>query len=162
MKTNLNNIEESGFKVPENYFENLEASILSHVNLKEKATDAGFTVPKDYFSKVEDTILTKVTKKEPVKIIPLINKKTIFYISSVAAAILLLFNLNIFNNKVTYDALAYDTVENYVLNEDIATEELATLFNEVDFSEEGFEAISFSDEAIQDYINDNIELNDLY
>jgi len=163
MNTNLNNIQNPGFQVPKDYFEHLEASIISHVNLKEKVSDPGFTVPKDYFKNIENDILTKVNKKEPVKVISLFNKKNLIYISGIAAAILLLFNLPTLNTEVTYASLSTETVENFVLNEDYSANDLATLFNDIDLLEEdGFNSISFTDEAMQDYLNNNLELNDLY
>ena len=163
MNTNLNNIQDPGFKVAKDYFEHLEASIISHVNLKEKVSDPGFSVPKDYFKNIENDILTKVNKKEPVKVISLFNKKNLIYISGIAAAILLLFNLPTLNTKVTYASLSTETVEDFILNEDYSANDLATLFNDIDLLEEdGFNSISFTDEAMQDYLNNNLELNDLY
>ena len=158
----LKNIHESGFKVPQDYFENFENNIMSHVNLKEKVSDAGFTVPKDYFETAQVDILNKVSKEKSVKVIPLINKSSIIYISSIAAALVLLFSLVDLNKTVTYDSLEFETVENYILNEDINSEELASLFNDADFLEDSFNTISFSEDAIEDYVNDNIEINDLY
>lgn len=162
MKTNLNNIKDSGLKVPKDYFENLETCILSHVNIKEKVSGAGFTVPKDYFTKVEEDILTKTTKEKSVKVISLFNKRNIIYTSSIAAALVLLFNLSNLNTKVSYDSLSLETVENYILNEDYSTDDIAALFNDDDLLEEDFNSISFSDEAMQEYLNNNLELNDLY
>ncbi|MDO6597047.1 hypothetical protein Q4512_08975 [Oceanihabitans sp. 2_MG-2023] len=162
MNKDLKSIQESGFKVPKNYLENFEASILSQAKLKEKVTKSGFTIPKGYLKNVEDTILTKVHKEESVKVIPLFSKRNIIYISSIAAVIALLFNLSNINTKATYDSLSLETVENYILNEDYSTDDLASLFTNVDLLEEDFNTISFSDEAMQEYLNNNLEINDLY
>ncbi|WP_452227084.1 hypothetical protein [Lacinutrix cladophorae] len=162
MNKDLKNIQESGFKVPKNYLENFEASILSQAKLKEKVTNSGFTIPKGYLKNVEDTILTKVHKEESAKVIPLFSKRNIIYISSIAAVIALLFNLSNINTKATYDSLSLETVENYILNEDYSTDDLASLFTNVDLLEEDFNTISFSDEAMQEYLNNNLEINDLY
>ncbi|WP_055442360.1 hypothetical protein [Lacinutrix himadriensis] len=164
MKHNhLHNKKETGFKVPKDYFENFEASIIRQANLKEKASDTGFTVPKDYFKNVEQDILAKASQEETVKVIPLFSKQNLIYISSIAAAIVLLFNLPSLNTKVTYASLSTETVEDFILNEDYSANDLATLFNDIDLLEEdGFKAISFTDEAMQDYLNNNLELNDLY
>ena len=163
MKTNLNNIKDSGFQVPKDYLDNFEASIISHVNLKEKVSDAGFTAPKDYFENIEDTILTKVIKEESIKVIPLFNKRNLIYISGIAAAIFVLFNLPTLNKEVTYASLSTETVEDFVLNEDYSANDLAILFNDIELLEgDGFNSISFTEEAMQDYLNNNLELNDLY
>ncbi|NJN28883.1 MAG: hypothetical protein HC819_24405, partial [Cyclobacteriaceae bacterium] len=52
----LHNIKETGFKVPDNYFESLEETILNDVKLKEKIAHSGFKTPDNYFESVEETI----------------------------------------------------------------------------------------------------------
>ncbi|MFD2824035.1 hypothetical protein ACFS5M_10155 [Lacinutrix iliipiscaria] len=161
-RKDLKNIQDSGFKVPKDYFENFENTILNHARLKEKVSHSGFSTPEGYFDTVEEHILNRISTKKSTKVISLIQKKSIIYASSIAAAIVLLFSIVDFNKTVTYDSLEFETVENYILNEDIDSEELASLFNDSDFSEDGFNAISFSEDDIENYVNDNLDLNDLY
>lgn len=163
-KKNLKDIQESGFKVPKDYFQDFDASIMQHIKLKEKVDDAGFSIPEGYFENVEEQILQKVTSKESGKVIPLFNKRNVIYISSIAAAILLLFNVSLFNNNSVsdYSSLAFETVEDYILDEEIASDEIASLFEDSDFTEDSFHAVSILDEDIENYVNDNLEINDLY
>ncbi len=152
---------QSGFKVPRDYFENFENSIMSHASLKEKVSDSGFSVPEDYFDAVETKILSN-TLQEPVKIISLINRKSIIYISSIAAALVLMFNVFEQKSGVDINSIETASIESYLSNEDFDADELAALFNDTEFLEDSFNTISFSEEAIEDYVIDNLELNDLY
>ena len=148
---NLHNNKKSGFKVPKDYFENFEASLISHVNLKEKVSESGFTVPKDYFENIENDILVKVNQKETVKVIPLFNKRNIIYVSSIAAAILLLFNLSTLNESFNIDSLETETVDNYILN-NFEVDEIASLFSSTELSETNFIDYNLSDDTLNYYL----------
>ena len=154
-KNNLHNNKESGFKVPKDYFENFEASIIRHANLKEKVKDSGFTVPKDYFEKVENDIITKIKKQEPVKVISLFKRRNLIYMSGVAAAILLLFNLSIFNTPFNFDSLETEIVDSYILD-NMESDELAALFTSDELNENNFIEYNLSDETL-DYYLENLE-----
>lgn len=152
MKHNkLHSKKETGFKVPKDYFENFEASIVRQASLKSKATDTGFTVPKDYFKHIENDILAKVNQEETVKVIPLFNKRNIIYISSLAAAILLLFNLSIINTPFNYDSLDTETVDTFILN-NFEADEIASLFSSSELSETNFIDYNLNDETLDYYL----------
>ena len=161
-RKNLKDIQDSGFKVPKDYFENFDNSIMSHANLNEKVSDSGFSVPDDYFDAVEENILNSISSKESTKVISLINRKSIIYISSIAAALVLLFNLINRNPGVDIDSIETASIESYLSSEDFNSDELAALFDDTEFLDDSFNSISFSEEAVEDYVNDNLELNDLY
>ncbi|WP_372935646.1 hypothetical protein [Seonamhaeicola sp.] len=161
-KNRIHNIKESGFKTPEGYFNSLENNIMSELKLKELATKSGFNTPNNYFDTLENNILDKVTEEKAPKVIQLFSRKNIIYASSIAAAILLLFNLSIFENKPSFDNLDNETVENYILNENIETYEIASLLSDDELTEENFVEFDFEEETVENYILDNIELEDLY
>ncbi|QRM89899.1 hypothetical protein FG167_11875 [Lacinutrix sp. WUR7] len=152
MKHNhLHNKKETGFKVPKDYFENFEASIIRQANLKDKATETGFTVPKDYFKNIENDILTKVNQEDTVKVIPLFSKRNLIYISSLAAAILLLFNLSILSTPFNFDSLETETVDTYILN-NFEADEIASLFSSTELSETNFIDYNLNDETLDYYL----------
>ena len=163
MKTNkLNNITSSGLKAPKDYLENLEDRFMAEIKLSEAKNNSGFKAPNGYFDTLENKILDKVSEKEPTKVIPLFNKENLIYISSIAAAVLLLFNLSIFETKVSsWDSLDADTVENYILDENVGTYEIAALLLENDLPEETFNNIEFTDEAMEGYFLENTSAEDL-
>ncbi|NMH86692.1 hypothetical protein [Flavivirga algicola] len=162
MKQNkLHNIKKTGFKVPKDYFDTLEDALLSDIKLKEASNDSGFKLPEGYFDTLEDKVMEKVSTKPPVKVVPLFRKRSIIYISGIAAAALLLFNLSIFKSKPTFDSLDFETVENYILNENIGSYEIATLLPEEDLLEENFIEYKVEEESVKTYILDNLDIEDL-
>lgn len=85
------------FKTPSNYFDNLETIILNQAKLNTIVEDPGFKTPENYFENLEKTILNKTPLKKETKLIVL-NKSTLFYAASIAALIVLFFSLDPFKN----------------------------------------------------------------
>lgn len=160
-KNNSHNIKRTGFKVPEDYFDNLEDTILSHVKLEELATNSGFKAPENYFENLENQIIDKVSDKETSKVISLFSKRNLVYTSGIAAAILLLFNLSIFQKKSKWSTLDIETVENYIIDEQMTSYEIAYLLSDEQLIEENFINHDFNDENIEAYLLDNLDLSDL-
>ncbi len=162
MKQNkLHNIKETGFKVPDDYFNSLEDRIISDIKLKKISGDSGFKLPEDYFNTLEDSITDKISTSTPTKVIPLFRKRTVIYMSSIAAAVLILFNLSIFENKLTFDSLDFETVENYIINENIGSYEIATLLSDDDLIEENFIEYNVEERTMETYILDNLDIEDI-
>lgn len=152
-KENLNNIKQSGFKTPDNYFNTIEDQIMSQISLEEIGKDSGFKTPDNYFDTIEDNILSK-TKE--TKIIKLFNKKTIITVASIAAMFVLFFNLNPFKTQVTFDNLDTDTVEAYILNE-VELNDISNLIETDQLSQTDF--IDYNGISIDNYLDD-IDLED--
>ncbi|MCH7525768.1 MAG: hypothetical protein IIC74_12470 [Bacteroidetes bacterium] len=132
MKLNLNNIKNTGFKTPDNYF------------------DA-----------IEDVIINKIETKNTTKVIPLFSRRNLIYASSIAAAVLLLFNLSIFDKEITWDSLDTQTVENYIINEGIDSYEIAALLFEDDLTEDLFIQNTITVESLETYILENTSIEDI-
>jgi hypothetical protein len=158
----LKDIQDSGFKIPTGYLEEFEDSILKLASLKEKVSDSGFSIPEGYFDSVESKILSQIPEKESRKVISLINKKSIIYATSIAASLVLMFNLIDFNTKIDINSIETSTIESYLNSEDFDSDELAALLIDSDFLDDSFDTMNFSEEAIEDYVYDNLELDDLY
>ncbi|MFI1771582.1 hypothetical protein [Thalassobellus citreus] len=162
-KNNLHNINETGFKVPKDYFENLEDAILSDIKLKELSHESGFITPKDYFDTLEDHIIEKTSTKETPKVISLFNRRNLLYLSGVAAAVLLLFNLSIFNNTTTWASLDTETVEDYMINGGLLDSyEIASLLTTEELSDANFIETNFNENNIETYLIDHLDIEDLY
>ncbi|MBU2950074.1 hypothetical protein KO493_05115 [Tamlana agarivorans] len=166
MKTNkLHNIHSTGFKIPDGYFDALEDRIfnkLKNDSPLNAVEETGFKAPKDYFDSINESIIEHIKNEEKTtKIIPLFNKKTILFASSIAAAVLLLFNLSVFESKPTFNSLDAQTVENYIISEDMSTSELAFLFTDVELDETIFSETIFDDENIEDYLLNNTDIETL-
>jgi len=160
-KNNLHNIKKTGFKVPEDYFNNLEDIILSQQKMEELSDDSGFKTPENYFETLENRIIAKASKKETSKVISLFSKRNLVYASSIAAAILLLFNLSIFQSKLNWNTLDIQNVENYIIEEEMSSYEIASLLSDEELIEENFINYDFNDENIESFLLDNLDINDL-
>lgn len=148
-KHNLKNIKHSGFKIPEDYFEKFEASVLNQDRIM--STHNGFKVPEGYFETIEDTIINKANQKES-KVIQLFSRKAIIASLSIAASILLLFNLSIFEKQITLDSLDYETLENFVLNQELESSDIANLITNTEQLANISIAESVSDTLLENYL----------
>jgi hypothetical protein len=161
---NLHNIKSSGFKIPKDYFDTLDKKILNNIddaNALKNIKSTSFKVPENYFDTIEKQITDKLSKEQETKVISLINKKTIIYISSIAAAILILFNLSIFDNDPSFDNLETETVENYIINESISSYEIASLFTTDQLSESDFFEHEFDEKNLEEYLLNNADIEAL-
>ncbi|XCF05679.1 hypothetical protein ABI125_13250 [Tamlana crocina] len=163
MKDNkLHNIKNTGFKAPDNYFDTLEDRLFTEAKLKANVGGPGFVMPEGYLDGLENTILNKVPKTEEPKVISIFSKRTLVYVSSIAAAILLLFNLSILETKpTTFDSLDTETVENYILEEDIGSYEINASLTADDFYVDNFSEETIDDESFEDYILNDVNLEDI-
>ena len=163
MKTNkLHTIKNSGFKVPEDYFNTLEDTILSDLKLKTITRETGYKVPENYFDSLEDKITASITAEKDVKVIKLFTKKNFLYATSIAASLILMFNL-FFNKQeqITIDGIETASLENYIINEDVELTEFAPLFTEDDLSNVHLISDGFSPDILEDYVLDNLEIEDI-
>ncbi|WP_298238826.1 hypothetical protein [uncultured Algibacter sp.] len=163
-KHNLHNIKSAGFKIPDGYLESLNEQILS--KLKNEDTldtfkETAFKTPDGYFDSLEERILNKASDKRESKVVSLFNRRNIIYISGIAATILLLLNLFIFNNSPTFDTLETETVENYVISESIDSYEIASLLTNEQLNEDSFVEYNFEEEIVEEYLLNNIDIEDL-
>lgn len=154
----LHNINHSGFKVPENYFDTLEDRLFTQARLKASVKSSGFTMPENYLDTLEDQILSQVSKKEEPKVISLFNRKNLLYASSIAAAVTLLFTLSIQKTKPTLDNVDNETVERYLLNEDIDLYEIASRLTIEDLAEENFKEVKIDETTFENYILSDVDL----
>lgn len=165
MKNNkLHNIKSHGFKVPKDYFDAFEEKLLNKIKDEDVVlgkTATGFKVPNGYFDTVEDLVLQKLSEDNKTKVIPLFRKRTMVYISGIAASILLLFNLSIFEKTPSFDNLETETVENYIIDQDISSYEIASLFTDTELDDNNFVDHNFDAENIEEYLLDNADIEAL-
>lgn len=166
MKLDLNNIKNTGFKTPDNYFNTVEDSIMNaikHENSLKANIESGFKTPDDYFNTVEDAIINKIDTENKPKVISLFSKRNLIYVSSVAAAILLYFNLSFFDKDTSLDTLDFQSVENYILDQGMDSYEIAALLTEDELSNINFEILdnTFNIEFLEDYLLENIEIENI-
>jgi len=165
MNDKFKHTKQSGFKVPEGYFDNLEDAVFNKLKTASKLDaikDTGFKAPEDYFSTVEENVFnTLKTEEKDVKVVSLLSRRNLLYMSGVAAAVVLMISIFNTNKGLSFDSLDTDLVESYISTYNINSSDLATLWNETDFSDAAFDDYEFLDETVEDYIFENSTLEDL-
>jgi len=108
----------SGFKLPENYLENFNDSLLDKISSQEEIklpNKDGFVVPKDYFNTLHKNFSDKL-EDTPTKVTPLKFYKKYYYSAIAAAAIVLLFAGINLNKTADYsiDDIANSDIDSYI------------------------------------------------
>lgn len=145
--------KKSGFSIPEDYFENIESSILMNTKKSDWASNP-FKVPQNYFEDFDSTVLNQINEKKSNSIFTL-NR---FWIPVSIAAMLIL-NIGIFTFQKQDQSIEMADMENWLEDGtlDLNTYEIASVY------EEELEDIDLTDfiesEEIEDYLyNDMNEM----
>lgn len=148
----------TGFEVPNGYFESLEDRVLSKIK-SEVIND----IPEGYFDTIEDRVFEKIKNEEP-KVISLKSRFVkVAAPLAIAASILLLITLQLFNTnqKDVFANLETSEIETWINNGDLDLEtfEITSVYNDADF--ENIELYdSYSDNDLLEYLDD-IDLESL-
>ncbi|MEZ4792988.1 MAG: hypothetical protein R2783_05875 [Gelidibacter sp.] len=164
-KNNLNTNVPTGFKVPKDYFESLEDSVVSKLKAEQLSIEfnsSGFKVPNGYFETVDSKILNAIEGHNATKAIPLFGWKKLTYISGIAASILLMLNLLFESSeRPVFDDLETASIETYLSQEDLNPYDIASYLNEDDLTKDTFIDKQLSEEAIEDYLLQNSDVEHL-
>lgn len=158
-----------GFKVPDNYFLNFEERLMHSIEMESKQSELvdtyigkpGFSLPEGYFENLESKILDKVEAK-PGKVIPLFSYKRILYVAAIAAVFIGIVSTLFFKDSTklnTMNSLELSALENYIEEGyfDLDFNELSAFMTEDGYSFGDYSTSEFSDEAVYNYIDENIE-----
>ncbi|MFD2727287.1 hypothetical protein [Hyunsoonleella rubra] len=160
----LHNIKSTGFKVPKDYFDSFEASMLDKIQNERHLNDissAGFKTPQNYFDTLESKVFKKLSEEKDTKVVKFNFRQTMIYISGVAAAVLIILNLPIFESNPSFDNLETETVENYIIDENISSYEIASLMSDEELNENDFVNYNLDKENIEEYLLNNADLESL-
>ncbi|MDY2587741.1 hypothetical protein [Winogradskyella aquimaris] len=158
-KEKLHNIKSNGFKVPDNYFDTVEDAFFNRLNKKdsiEGIITTGFKTPEGYFDSVEHNIISKLNDKP---VISLYSRKALYYISGIAASLVLLFAIFINNDNNTEDISA-EMVTTYFENSDLDSYELAELLAKAEIIDTDFKVMEtdFNEEHLESYLLENTDI----
>lgn len=146
----------TGFEIPDNYFNDLENDLMSKLIAENLPEKCGFEAPEYYFDNLEDTVLNKINAQKS-KVISF-RKRLIKFSSFAAAASVILFITFQFINILPPEQTNI-TIDEWFDNSDITTDELALLFEDQDFSENDL-SYATENNNIEDYL-DNIDNSSL-
>ncbi|MBT8257327.1 MAG: hypothetical protein KJO49_02575 [Bacteroidia bacterium] len=163
----IKNISNSGFKVPEGYFEQLEDSVMARLkteSVRDISEEHGFKAPEGYFDEVEQQILEKLSIDNETKVVSIFSRKSLYYVSGIAAAIVILLAVFLNGSAEENEELDYQMVETYIIDQDISTYEIASLLTEDELDQIELDIMSSNltdEESLEDYLLENINLEDI-
>jgi hypothetical protein len=144
-----NTSKETGFRVPEGYFDGISDKVFNtiHFNdVSELPKNDGFKVPEGYFESVENAVESHLKNDESGTVIPFNYKKTLYYISGIAAALVIYFSVLTKNQNSS--EVTVEMVQSYFEYKNMDSYELAELLIESDL-------INIEDVNIQSSIDDD-------
>lgn len=160
----LNNNLPSGFKAPKGYFDSFEDKLMEQLRSEStfEVSEPGFKVPENYLDSFEDSVFKRLNQKEETPVISIFRSKKLYFISGIAASLLLLFAVFI-NTTETNEELSAEMVENYLINSDLDTYELAELLTDVEILEEDFSIaeVDYNEENLEEYLIDNADIESI-
>lgn len=161
--------DKSGFKVPDNYFENFEEKMMRSIGEKPALenipfqTNSGFKVPEFYFEDLENKIISKAEgEKKNGKLISLFTNTKLYYVAAIAAVFAGVISsvfFNPVNENFTIDGLELSAIEQYIDEGyiDFNYNEISAFMAEEDYSFDDFNTSGLSDEQVFEYLSENIE-----
>ncbi len=163
MKKDNLHINKGGFKVPEGYFEDFEAKISKKLTSEmdgdqflDTQIESGFKVPEEYFNTLSDELSQKLNPRKG-KVVSIFSKRTILYVSGIAAMIAILISVSINKHpELNFNDIEIADIHTYFSegNIELSDTEIASLLGEdMDYSET-FEEELINDETLLDYLSD--------
>ena len=164
MKMNLEKYKKkSGFKIPNNYMDDFESNLFEKLEISSdslKNIKPGFLVPTDYFETIEGKIQERVNAESARgKLIKLFSSKKVYYAASIAAIFLILFSTVLLKSPQASDLnnLDYAAMEQYIEDEDLDYNDISNLIYEEGLIMDNFDSYSLNDQAVFEYLNENVE-----
>jgi len=158
------------FGAPTGYFESFQDTLdarMAEERLREHVKGHGFSVPQGYFDDFKVTVQNDILKSNG-KVISLFSKQTLITVAAIAACIVLV--LSIFKNDSKQQDFAIEdipinTLESYLESDAISftNEELTAYLDDefLNFSTDSLES-EITNEALENYVLENIESSNLY
>ncbi|MCO6163240.1 MULTISPECIES: hypothetical protein [Flavobacterium] len=119
----------------------------------------GFQVPENYFEQFEAKMMEQLPQKE-TKVVSLFHKKQI-WISSIAAVLLVMIAIPVYQSMSKDTTIEATTLENYLVSEystydiidKLSTEDINALENDLTLNEDAVESYLLDTQNIDYYLN---------
>ncbi|KAA3620939.1 MAG: hypothetical protein DWP94_11410 [Flavobacterium sp.] len=150
----------TGLNVPEGYFDTFEDRMMIKVMEENLPKSNGFKVPEGYFKQFEVSPSLNVDTTTQPAVISIFRKKTLLYVSGVAASLLLIISLvNTKNDNLSMESLSADTVEAYINDgvADIDAYDVLALLSEEELESISIPSEVVSEENLEAYLIENLD-----
>ena len=152
---------EHGFKVPKEYFETFDAQLELKMMEEKLPSIPSMGVPDNYFNSLEDEIVAKIKKSDlgPSKVIQLFEKRTLIYLGSLAASLVLIFMFSNERSKSDSDEINYADIETYIEQGavDFDSDDMALFLNDEDLDFISNNTSIASDADLEEYLFDTLD-----
>lgn len=130
-------------------------------DLHNSKMESGFKVPENYFENFEDRLMSQIEPKAEPKVISLFHRKQI-WISAIAAVFVALIAIPVYFNSVTTEKISNQTLENYLTTEyntydlinNLSEEDIQSLETSVSLNDAAIEDYLLQEDNIDYYINE--------
>ena len=133
-------------------------------NLNKEKIESGFKVPEGYFEQFESKMLNQLVVEKQPKVISLWQNKRV-WMTSIAAVLLVSIALPVYfsmNNTTTNSTVEDETIETYLaMQSSLTNYEIATELTNEDFASLE-ESLALNDDAVELYLEENYQNVDLY
>ncbi|MBA6151265.1 hypothetical protein [Gelidibacter maritimus] len=168
-KSQLHNIKETGFTIPDSYFDSFEKRLMDKMAVQdEMATikDPGYTVPENYFEAFDTHLQARLSadgeSSAKSKIVPLISWRSAMVISGVAATLLLLFTLVLkSDDPLSINQVETASIEAYLNNENLNDYDIASYLDDDELNIDNFVSTTLTEESLENYLLNHTSLEDL-
>jgi len=164
-KSELHNIKDPGFQIPDAYFDTFDERLLKKLDLKREMSEmdgTGYQVPKDYFDNFDAKLAQKLEGLNQPKVKSLRSWRHIAYYSGVAAVLVLMLTLFMKSeDNLSINQVETASIENYLTNENLNIYDIASFLSTEDIMVEDFVANMITDESLETYLLNNASIEDL-
>lgn len=136
---------------------------MKKINLNNEKIESGFKVPEGYFEQFESKMLNQLVVENEPKVISLWQNKRV-WMTSIAAVLLVSIALPIYfsMNNTTTSVVEDETIETYLaMQPTMSNYEIATELTNEDFASLE-ESLALNDDAVELYLEENYQNIDLY
>lgn len=136
---------------------------MKNINLNNEKIESGFKVPEGYFEQFESKMLNQLVVENEPKVISLWQNKRV-WMTSIAAVLLVSIALPVYfsMNNTTTNTLENESIETYLaMQPTITNYEIATELTYEDFASLE-ESLALNDDAVELYLEENYQNVDLY
>ncbi len=136
---------------------------MKNINLNNEKIESGFKVPEGYFEQFESKMLNQLVVENEPKVISLWQNKRV-WMTSIAAVLLVSIALPVYfsMNNTTTNTLENESIETYLAMQPTMTNyEIATELTYEDFASLE-ESLALNDDAVELYLEENYQNVDLY
>lgn len=164
-KSQLHHIKNTGFEIPETYFDTFDERLQKKMEMQDIMTtvsDPGHKVPDHYFQDFDQILETQLHTEKSPKVKTLMTWRNVALISGMAASLLLMFKIfNTPDDVLSINQIETASIEDYLKSENLTTFDLASFLNDDDLEIDNFVTNTLSAESLENYLLNNASIEDL-